>query len=62
MEILQKAGMCSSLTEELPLIQVQSIMKYMLQIKYILDNRNESMPTAAHTSNESQAKKRQHPS
>lgn len=58
MEILHKNGKCQSVNEELPLIQVQSIMKYRRQLKYILeDNRNMEM-TQMH-SEEHQAKKRQ---
>lgn len=70
MEMLMKAGKCSSLNEELPLIQVRNIMKYMPQLKYMLNNRNmvitatpqpahsqpASSPTAA---DEHHAKKRQ---
>ncbi|XP_031780772.1 uncharacterized protein LOC100122828 isoform X2 [Nasonia vitripennis] len=62
MEMLMKNGKCSSLTEELPLIQVRSIMKYMPQLKYMLNNRNMGMPTTpqpAHSSEEHPAKKRQ---
>ena len=66
MEMLMKNGKCSSLTEELPLIQVRSIMNYMPQLKYMLNNHNINMtgtsasPQPAHSmSEEHAAKKRQ---
>ncbi|XP_014209867.1 uncharacterized protein LOC106640371 isoform X2 [Copidosoma floridanum] len=63
MKILMENGKCSSLNEELPLIHVRDIMKYMPQIKYMLNNqRNMGMPQPAHSSSlssEEQAKKRQ---
>lgn len=58
MKMLMDAGKCASLNEELPLIQVSSIMKYMPQMKYMF-NRNMGMPAPAHLSEEHPAKKRQ---
>ncbi|XP_015429712.1 PREDICTED: uncharacterized protein LOC107186378 isoform X2 [Dufourea novaeangliae] len=58
MKMLMEAGKCSSLNEELPLIQVKSIMKYMPQLKYMF-NADMVMPVPAHSSEEHQAKKRQ---
>ncbi|XP_024946957.1 uncharacterized protein LOC107273904 isoform X3 [Cephus cinctus] len=59
MKMLMEAGKCSSLNEDLPLIQVRSIMNYMPQLKYIVNNRNVAMSTPAHSSEEHPAKKRQ---
>ncbi|XP_012282017.1 uncharacterized protein LOC105700600 isoform X2 [Orussus abietinus] len=59
MKMLMDAGKCSSMNEELPLIPVRSIMKYMPQMKYMFNNRNVVMPAPAHSSEEHQAKKRQ---
>ncbi|XP_054004687.1 uncharacterized protein LOC128890325 isoform X6 [Hylaeus anthracinus] len=60
MNMLMEAGKCSSLNEELPLIQVKSIMKYMPQLKYMF-NRGDMViaPAPAHSSEEHPAKKRQ---
>lgn len=52
-----EAGKCSSMNEELPLIQVRSIMKYMPQMKYMF--RNMAIPVPAHSSEEHPSKKRQ---
>ncbi|KAK0177533.1 hypothetical protein PV328_001577 [Microctonus aethiopoides] len=57
MKILMEAGKCSSMNEELPLIQVRSIMKYMPQMKYMF--RNMAIPVPAHSSEEHPSKKRQ---
>lgn len=60
MKMLMEAGKCSSLNEELPLIQVKSIMKYMPQLKYMFNRGEMVMPPApAHSSEEHPAKKRQ---
>ncbi|XP_011342835.1 uncharacterized protein LOC105282521 isoform X3 [Ooceraea biroi] len=59
MQMLMKAGKCSSLTEDLPLIQVRSVMKYMPQFKYMFNSRDMVMPAPAHSSEEHPAKKRQ---
>ncbi|KAK1137903.1 hypothetical protein K0M31_002397 [Melipona bicolor] len=60
MKMLKDAGKCSSLNEELPLIQVKSIMKYMPQLKYMFNRGSEMvMPAPAHSSEEHPAKKRQ---
>ncbi|XP_060815000.1 uncharacterized protein LOC132906655 isoform X1 [Bombus pascuorum] len=60
MKMLMEAGKCSSLNEELPLIQVKSIMKYMPQLKYMFNRGGEMvMPAPAHSSEEHPAKKRQ---
>lgn len=59
MQMLMEAGKCSSINEELPLIQVRSIMKYMPQMKYMFNPRNIGIPTIAHSSEEHPAKKRQ---
>lgn len=58
MKMLMEAGKCSSLTEDLPLIQVRNIMKFMPQFKYMF-NRGDIMPSPAHSSEEHPAKKRQ---
>ncbi|XP_051167931.1 uncharacterized protein LOC127285795 isoform X3 [Leptopilina boulardi] len=65
MEMLMKANKCSSLNEELPLIQVRSVMKFMPQMKYMF-NRSmipnssaTSTPTPTHSSEEHPSKKRQ---
>ncbi|XP_020285494.1 uncharacterized protein LOC109855532 isoform X2 [Pseudomyrmex gracilis] len=58
MKMLMEAGKCSSPNEELPLIQVRSVMKYMPQFKYMFDRGNMVMPSPAHSSEE-HAKKRQ---
>ncbi|XP_034939021.1 uncharacterized protein [Chelonus insularis] len=57
MKKLMEAGKCSSMTEELPLIQVRSIMKYMPQMKYMF--RNMAIPSPAHSTEDHMAKKRQ---
>ncbi|XP_044575558.1 uncharacterized protein LOC123259273 isoform X2 [Cotesia glomerata] len=58
MKKLMEAGKCSSLTDELPLIHVRSIMKFMPQMKYMF--RNMAMPpTTAHSNDEHPSKKRQ---
>lgn len=57
MKKLMEAGKCSSIIEELPLIQVRHIMKFMPQMKYMF--RNMVMPAPAHSSEEHPAKKRQ---
>ncbi|XP_058794514.1 uncharacterized protein LOC131666128 isoform X2 [Phymastichus coffea] len=62
MEMLMKNGKCTSLNEELPLIQVRQIMQYMPQLKYMLKNRNMGIPAQpqpAHSNEEHSAKKRQ---
>ncbi|XP_076750570.1 uncharacterized protein LOC143423258 isoform X2 [Xylocopa sonorina] len=60
MEMLREAGKCSSINEELPLIQVKSIMKYMPQLKYMFNRGSDMvMPAPAHSSEEHPAKKRQ---
>ncbi|XP_076242935.1 uncharacterized protein LOC143184522 isoform X3 [Calliopsis andreniformis] len=59
MKMLMEAGKCSSLNEELPLIQVKSIMKYMPQLKYMLNRGDMVMPTPAHSSEDYPPKKRQ---
>lgn len=60
MKMLMEAGKCSSLNEELPLIQVKNIMKYMPQLKYMFNRGGEMvMPAPAHSSEEHPAKKRQ---
>lgn len=59
MKMLMEAGKCSSLNEELPLIQVKSIMKYMPQLKYMFNRGDMVMSTPAHSSEEHPAKKRQ---
>ncbi|XP_012527849.1 uncharacterized protein LOC105831920 isoform X2 [Monomorium pharaonis] len=59
MKMLMEAGKCSSLTEDLPLIQVKSIMKYMPQFKYMFNRGDMVMPSPAHSSEEHPAKKRQ---
>ncbi|XP_046484473.1 uncharacterized protein [Neodiprion pinetum] len=59
MQMLMEAGKCSSLNEELPLIQVKNIMTYMPQMKYILNPRNTAIPNLAHSAEEHAAKKRQ---
>lgn len=60
MKMLMEAGKCSSLTEDLPLIQVRSVMKYMPQFKYMFNQRGDMvMPSPAHSSEEHPAKKRQ---
>ncbi|XP_023317781.1 uncharacterized protein LOC106650750 isoform X1 [Trichogramma pretiosum] len=66
MEMLLKNGKCSSLREELPLIQVRSIMKFMPQLKYMLNQNSaasQGLPPNnqhAHSSSEEHsAKKRQ---
>lgn len=59
MKMLMEAGKCSSLTEELPLIQVRSVMKYMPQFKYMFNRGDIVMPVPAHSSEEHPAKKRQ---
>ncbi|KAH0955307.1 hypothetical protein HN011_003106 [Eciton burchellii] len=59
MKMLMEAGKCSSLTEDLPLIQVRSVMKYMPQFKYMFNSRDMVMPAPAHSSEEHPAKKRQ---
>ncbi|XP_011634929.1 uncharacterized protein LOC105425732 isoform X3 [Pogonomyrmex barbatus] len=59
MKMLMEAGKCSSLTEDLPLIQVRSIMKYMPQFKYMFNRGDMVMPSPAHSSEEHPAKKRQ---
>ncbi|XP_076671043.1 uncharacterized protein LOC143370187 isoform X2 [Andrena cerasifolii] len=59
MKMLMEAGKCSSMNEELPLIQVKSIMKYMPQLKYMFNRGEMVMPTPAHSSEEHPAKKRQ---
>ncbi|XP_017765555.1 PREDICTED: uncharacterized protein LOC108554703 isoform X3 [Eufriesea mexicana] len=60
MKMLMEAGKCSSLNEELPLIQVKSIMKYMPQLRYMFNRDGEmTMPAPAHSSEEHPAKKRQ---
>ncbi|XP_043263558.1 uncharacterized protein LOC122403855 isoform X2 [Colletes gigas] len=60
MKMLMEAGKCSSLNEELPLIQVKSIMKYMPQLKYMFNRGDMVIPPApAHSSEEHPAKKRQ---
>ncbi|CAK9800829.1 hypothetical protein ANTPLA_LOCUS2582 [Anthophora plagiata] len=59
MKMLMEAGKCSSLNEELPLIQVKSIMKYMPQLKYMFNRGEMVMPAPAHSSEEHPAKKRQ---
>ncbi|XP_033222594.1 uncharacterized protein LOC117176429 isoform X6 [Belonocnema kinseyi] len=61
MEQLMKNNKCSSLNEELPLIHVRSVMKFMPQMKYMF---NRSMmptptPTPTHSSEEHPSKKRQ---
>lgn len=59
MEMLMKAGKCSSINEELPLIQIRSVMKYMPQFKYMFNRGDMVMPVPAHSSEEHSAKKRQ---
>ncbi|CAB0031130.1 unnamed protein product [Trichogramma brassicae] len=66
MEMLLKNGKCSSLREELPLIQVRSIMKYMPQLKYMLNQNSAASqglpPNNQHahsSSDEHSTKKRQ---
>jgi len=59
MKMLMEAGKCSSLTEDLPLIQVRSVMKYMPQFRYMFNSRDMVMPAPAHSSEEHPAKKRQ---
>lgn len=59
MKTLMEAGKCSSLNEELPLIQVRSIMKYMPQLKYMFNRGDMVRPAPAHSSEEHQPKKRQ---
>ncbi|XP_014488884.1 PREDICTED: uncharacterized protein LOC106752034 isoform X2 [Dinoponera quadriceps] len=59
MKMLMEAGKCSSLTEELPLIQIRSVMKYMPQFKYMFNRADMIMPVPAHSSEEHAAKKRQ---
>ncbi|XP_014610742.1 PREDICTED: uncharacterized protein LOC106790403 isoform X1 [Polistes canadensis] len=60
MKMLMDAGKCSSLNEELPLIQVGNIMKYMPQFKYMFNRDDMVMPAPpAHSSEEHQPKKRQ---
>ncbi|XP_012153898.1 uncharacterized protein LOC100878807 isoform X3 [Megachile rotundata] len=59
MKMLMEAGKCSSLNEELPLIQVKSIMKYMPQLKYMFNRGEMVMPAPAHSAEEHPAKKRQ---
>ncbi|XP_076277214.1 uncharacterized protein LOC143207520 isoform X5 [Lasioglossum baleicum] len=60
MKMLMEARKCSSFRDELPLIQVKSIMKYMPQLKYMLINRGDmAMPAPAHSSEEHPSKKRQ---
>lgn len=59
MKMLMEAGKCSSPNEELPLIQVRSIMKYMPQLKYMFNRGEMVMPAPAHSSEEHPAKKRQ---
>ncbi|XP_063990738.1 uncharacterized protein LOC135169573 isoform X2 [Diachasmimorpha longicaudata] len=57
MKKLMEAGKCTSMNEELPLIQVRNIIKYMPQMKYMF--RSMGMPTPAHSSEEHPPKKRQ---
>ncbi|XP_018347786.1 PREDICTED: uncharacterized protein LOC108751841 isoform X2 [Trachymyrmex septentrionalis] len=59
MKMLMEAGKCSSLTEDLPLIHIRSIMKYMPQFKYMFNRGDMVMPSLAHSSEEHPAKKRQ---
>ncbi|EFN69268.1 hypothetical protein EAG_13946 [Camponotus floridanus] len=59
MKMLMEAGKCSSLVEDLPLIQVRSVMKYMPQFKYMFNRGDMVMPSSAHSSEEHPAKKRQ---
>ncbi|XP_029667339.1 uncharacterized protein LOC115238007 isoform X2 [Formica exsecta] len=59
MQMLMDAGKCSSLVENLPLIQVRSVMKYMPQFKYMFNRGDMVMPSPAHSSEEHPAKKRQ---
>ncbi|XP_011868274.1 PREDICTED: uncharacterized protein LOC105562220 isoform X3 [Vollenhovia emeryi] len=59
MKMLMEAGKCSSHTEDLPLIQVRSIMKFMPQFKYMFNRGDMVMPSPAHSSEEHPAKKRQ---
>ncbi|KAK2587337.1 hypothetical protein KPH14_003054 [Odynerus spinipes] len=59
MKMFMEAGKCSSLNEELPLIQVGSIMKYMPQLKYMFNRGDMVRPAPAHSSEEHQPKKRQ---
>lgn len=59
MKMLMEAGKCSSLTEELPLIQVKSVIKFMPQFKYMFNSGNMVMPSPAHSSEDHIAKKRQ---
>lgn len=59
MKMLMEAGKCSSLVEDLPLIQVRSVMKYMPQFKYMFNRGDMVMPSPAHSSEEHPAKKRQ---
>nr|XP_033339540.1 uncharacterized protein LOC117228019 isoform X2 [Megalopta genalis] len=60
MKMLMVAGKCSTFRDEVPLIQVKSIMKYMPQLKYMFIHRGDvAMPAPAHSSEEHPAKKRQ---
>ncbi|KAF7401486.1 hypothetical protein HZH68_007306 [Vespula germanica] len=59
MKMLMEAGKCTSLNEELPLIQVGNIMKYMPQFKYMFNRDDMVMPAPAHSSEDHQPKKRQ---
>lgn len=55
MKKLLEAEKCSSINDDLPLVQVSNLLKYMPQMKYML----RSMPTPAHSPEEHSAKKRQ---
>ncbi|XP_011314365.1 uncharacterized protein [Fopius arisanus] len=57
MKKLMEAGKCTSMNEELPLIQVRNIIKYMPQMKYMF--RSMGIPATAHSSEEHPPKKRQ---
>ncbi|KAG7204806.1 hypothetical protein KM043_005212 [Ampulex compressa] len=59
MKMLMEAGKCSSINEELPLIHVKNIIKYMPQLKYMFNRGDMVLPTPAHSSEEHPAKKRQ---
>ncbi|XP_012261758.1 uncharacterized protein LOC105689369 isoform X2 [Athalia rosae] len=59
MQMLMDAGKCSSINEELPLIQVRSLMRFMPQMKYVFTRRNTEIPAPAHSSEEHPPKKRQ---
>ncbi|EEB16002.1 conserved hypothetical protein [Pediculus humanus corporis] len=51
METLRLAGKCVSETENLPLIQVRDVMKYMPQMKYVLEhNKNDPVAKRQRTS------------